>query len=103
MNAQIAQLLTACEQAVERVGATLLESDRDAILGYVDGLTDDALDKALTVFADDLPSGGIKSEEYGGVKKALIASEPAFDQIVNDKLAGIVDALIAVGKRTATP
>lgn len=76
--------------------ATVAQSEREAILKAFDGWSDDALNKFVTDFANNLPSGGIKSMEFGNFRKALIASEPDFDATVNGKIADAFDAAVVL-------
>ena len=89
------RLFAACAAS----GIALLDADKDAILGAADGLADDVIDRAVTAFADNLPAGGLKSVEFGPIKDALIASEPQFDQIVNDKIGALFDVIEGALKR----
>jgi hypothetical protein len=72
---------------------SFLEADRTAILTAFDGWSDDAINKFVTDFADNLPSGGIKSMEFGTFERALKSSEPAFDSTANGKVAEAFDAV----------
>jgi hypothetical protein len=76
----------------EGIGA-FLEADGPALEAAFDGWSDDALNKFVTDLANGLPSGGIKSAEWGPFKNALIASEPSFDATANGKIADAVNAL----------
>jgi hypothetical protein len=85
----IARLEVAAGQGL----GSFLEADEPALLAAFDGWSDDAINKFVTDFADGLPSGGIKSDEWGPFKNALIASEPSFDATANGKIKDAVDAL----------
>lgn len=80
---------------LKNLGYNIAKEDEPKFLAAADGLTDDALNKFITTFAKNLPSGGIKSREYDPIRNDLIASEPQFDAITNEKLGQLYD--LAVG------
>lgn len=84
--------------AAEQSGAAFAQADRDEILGLADGIADGWLDKIITAIADNLPSGGVKSVEWGPIKGALLASEPQIDQASNDAIAALFDKITAALK-----
>lgn len=84
------------------IGA-FLEADRAPILKAVEGWSDDAINKFVTDFANNLPSGGIKSAEFGSFRSTLIASEPDFDASANGKIEELFDATALALEHLAPP
>jgi hypothetical protein len=84
------------------VGA-LAESDRDEILGAADGVADSFFDQTVTTIVSNLPKGGIKDIEWGGIKSALLASLPQEDQLLNDKISNLFDVIVTKLQKAGTP
>lgn len=92
-SSQQISLIQRLEQATgEGIGA-FLESDKPAILAAFDGWSNDAINKFVTDFANGLPSGGIKSAEFGPFRSALLSAEPSFDKTADGKIEQAFDAL----------
>lgn len=82
MDTLAQQLLT----AIEKTGIRIEEANREHFLHIAQKMSDSFLNAAITAFANNLPSGGIKSFEYQPIKDAIIASLPEIDQNVNTQL-----------------
>jgi hypothetical protein len=95
MDAQQNDVVAKLEIALGHDVGTIAQANRAKILAATDGWSDDALNKFVTDFANNLPSGGIKSAEFGQFRSTLIASEPSFDATVNGKLADAFDAAVS--------
>lgn len=81
--------------AVAGLGYQFGQDHKDAILGAADSVVDAWQDKVVTAIINNLPSGGIKTIEWGGVKAALLASEPNMDQATNDAVSKLFDTILA--------
>jgi hypothetical protein len=88
-------------KAAATAGYELLEADKAHLENVAHGFTDDALNKAVTAFSGNLPSGGMKNLEWGPIKGALLASQPDLDAIANEKIDALFDAIDAALKNAA--
>ncbi|MHB8704613.1 MAG: hypothetical protein ACYC8W_10860 [Candidatus Tyrphobacter sp.] len=79
--------------ALEAGGDQLLLADKVKIEAVADGIADDLLNKAATAFANNLPSGGLRSLEFGPVKSALLASIPQLDAATNEQIDKLFEML----------
>lgn len=87
--------------ALEQGGYHLLEADKAAILAQCDSIADDFVNKATAAIANGLPSGGLKSVEFGPIKDALVSAEPGLDSATNDQIGKLFD-LVATGVENAS-
>lgn len=80
--------------ALAGLGYHLGEDHKDAILGVALPVVDAWQDKVVTAIVNNLPSGGIKTVEWGGVKAALLESEPNMDSATNDAVSKLFDTIL---------
>lgn len=90
-------------KAAAQAGYAIGEDHKPEIMETIDSLENAWQDKIVTDIANGLPSGGIKTAEFGGFKNALLSSEPQMDQATNDLLSAGYDKLLAILKKIGTP